>query len=323
VIALDQPRLRDLLDGAFAPDGVASLSVQPSRYRSSFPLDEITVLLRTGGVARLIRKNLAHAALSDQAARAKPVATHDPLREIEMYRAVLPVELGTARYVTSDVDPAADRYDLLIEHVPGIELYQVGDVEGWCDAAAWLARMHERLAPLLGSAATSGARLPQLDADIWRAVAERAIARHANSPRVAAIAQRHAQVVALLESAPPRIIHGDAYASNILLVRDAPQPRVCAVDWENAAIGPALLDLATLLAGWPQRHADRIAAAYRDALPPGSSWSRDPAAFTSTLAACTVQIALQLLASDPQWQPPSAHRKDWLRIAEAALGRLP
>src|SRR5207245_2716577 len=66
---------------------------------------------------------------------------------------------------------------------------------------------------------------------------------------------------------PAMLIHGEFYASNVL-VDDAQQTvRVCPIDWERAAIGPGLIDLAALIAGgWPEQAKMEMAAAYRDEL---------------------------------------------------------
>ena len=70
-----------------------------------------------------------------------------------------------------------------------------------------------------------------------------------------------------LASLPPTFLHGEFYASNVIVPERAGEQRVCPIDWELAAVGPALLDLAALVTGgWEQEQRNAIAGAYWDAL---------------------------------------------------------
>jgi aminoglycoside phosphotransferase (APT) family kinase protein len=94
--------------------------------------------------------------------------------------------------------------------------------------------------------------------------------------------------------------------------------RVCALDWETIARGPALLDLAALTAGRWEEPGDPLAQAYRAALP-------DPpplAAFEADLAAARLLTAARWLAVRPGWTPPPEQSRDWLADAEAIVGRM-
>src|SRR5439155_10574470 len=66
-----------------------------------------------------------------------------------------------------------------------------------------------------------------------------------NKPQVAAIARRYQSVIDQLVQLPATFIHGEFYPSNILVQGGQIRP----VDWETAAIGPALMDVAALCAG--------------------------------------------------------------------------
>ncbi len=63
---------------------------------------------------------------------------------------------------------------------------------------------------------------------------------------VAALASAHERALARLAGLPAVFVHGEFYASNILVSPG----RVCPVDWEMAGIGPGVLDLAALATAW-------------------------------------------------------------------------
>lgn len=301
--------LDDVLRAA-VPDAGAG-RVRPTRYpyTTSAPLYELAVD-RDGGLrTNLLLKDLSWAALTAEARSVKPRLLHDPAREIGVYREVLPLAPnGPPRCLLIVDDDLTGRRWLLLEHVVGRELYQHSDLDPWRRAAAWFGRFHARLAE---PAEALAARLPLLrhDADflqMWLARAVRNVGPEALRPVVAVFP-------ALLErilGQPRSVVHGEAYASNVLVAGD----RVCAVDWETAAIGPCLVDLACLTAGRGWAEADRLVLceAYLGA-PPDAEFLRD-------LDACRLQLALQWLGWSSSWQAPAEHAQDWLgealRLAE-------
>lgn len=85
--------------------------------------------------------------------------------------------------------------------------------------------------------------------------------------------------------------------------------RVAPVDWELAAEGPGLTDLAALVSGWPAADRQALVAAY--AAEPGV-----PAFTARDLDLARFQVAIQWLGwAPPRWQPPPERRHDWLAEA--------
>jgi Ser/Thr protein kinase RdoA (MazF antagonist) len=277
--------------------------------------------LDDGAELRLLFKDLAWASLGESARLAKPEFLHDPLREPAVYASVLaPRGLGP-RYYGGDIDPAAERYWLFIERVEGRELYQVGELELWQATARWLGEMHSALATDR-ERLTERARLIEYDETYYRRWIERALEFAATQPesRVAAlewIAERYDAVVKGLLELPKTVIHGELYASNVLLAGDGSAPRVCPVDWEIAASGPGLVDLAALISGcWAEDEREAIVAAYRSAagIP---TFSRDH------LNLVRLHLAVQWLGwAPPSWTPPEGQRHDWLAEALALAEEL-
>ncbi|MGB7685878.1 MAG: aminoglycoside phosphotransferase family protein [Solirubrobacterales bacterium] len=300
--------------GAAAPEKV---SRRPSDYRTSFPLEELEVTLADGTRLHLAFKRLDWGALGEEARLAKPRFLHDPAREPAVYEAVLaPAHLGS-RYYGSLVDPESERHWLFVEWVEGRELYQVGERALWEEAARWLGGMHSRLAGDLDRQAAA-AHLLSFDESYYRAWIERARDFSRGPGRPPSLADAVDQLVTRYETAldellalPKTVIHGEFYASNVL-VGSGPDPRVCPIDWELAAVAPGLVDLAALISGeWSEEDRGALVSAYRSA--PGV------APFTDRqLDLVRLHLAIQWLGwTESSWVPPEGQRHDWLREALA------
>jgi aminoglycoside phosphotransferase (APT) family kinase protein len=311
--------------------GVAGLELagtierRPYAYRTSFPLEELRVELVGEGPVTLLFKQLDWEALEPEAQVAKPRFLHDPRREPDVYANLLPqAPPGPARYFGALRDP--DRHWLFVERVEGRELFQVGERELWEQAARWLGRFHVAMAPDLDRHQREG-RLIDHDAAFYRRWIERAaqfaVERDDDSAtKVTRLRERHDEVVEALVSQPRTVLHGEFYASNVLvtppncinltthqkvkLMQFGEGVRVAPVDWELAGAGPGLTDLAALVGGWPPTDREALVAAY--AAEPGvpSFASRD-------FDFARLQVAIQWLGwAPPEWEPPEGQRHDWL-----------
>ena len=284
---------------------VTELERRPSESRSSFELDELDVRLAGG---RRLELMLKYVGRLEPAVRAvKPAFLYDPLREIELYRDVLePAGLGTPRFFGAD----CERGWLFIERVQGVELFQVGERATWEFVARWLAGMHGQLA---GDTARAPRAVrydrPYLERWPRRALAfarERGDKPAANA--IAQIANAYGPVLERLLALSRTVVHGEFYASNVLVDASPDPRRVAPVDWEQAGVGPGLVDLAALTAGrWSDADRAAIASAYAKAA--GGDLTADD------LEACRLHVALQWLGWSSEWSPPREHRHDWLAEA--------
>jgi hypothetical protein len=260
-----------------------------------------------------LRKDLAPAALLGEARTAKPAFVHDPRREPAAYREMLrPLAIGP--------HCAAEGEDwIVIERVPGVELWQIGDLGVWVRVAVWVARMHHQLAVALlpghvGRGAGRGVgpshadRVPLLVHDGRLFVAWRERAAAAGAPPVVLAAHRRA--TERLLSIPPTVLHGELYPSNILVRTVGFRLDVWPVDWELAGLGPAVLDVAALTAGgWAASEREAMARGYFDAAGrPPESWN----GFQGDLAAARLHLCVQWIGWAPGWRPPAEHAHDWL-----------
>jgi aminoglycoside phosphotransferase (APT) family kinase protein len=117
------------------------------------------------------------------------------------------------------------------------------------------------------------------------------------------------------------LIHGEFYVSNVLVHETDTGTRICPVDWEMAAIGPGLIDLAALTAGsWSEDERRGFARIYHDALTPAAGGWQPFDEMVTDLTYCRLHLAVQWLGWSADWMPPREHAQDWLaeatRLAE-------
>lgn len=313
---------------------IARLERRPTGYCTSFAIEELGVHLDDGATLTLLFKDLSRQALLEVARRVKPAFLYNPLREIETYRVILaPHHLGTATCYGAVVDPRAGHYWLFLEKVPGLELYQVGEFATWQQVARWLALMHTRFA---GETETLAREVPLLkyDGDYYRLWLRRArtfLCRAGPSQPGGVrhglewLAERYDQVVEHLVALPVTFIHGEFYASNVLVQEQeaVEELRVCPIDWEMAAVGPSLIDLAALTAGgWTEDQKTALALAYHGALTPHDGWPPTTDAFLAALDYCRLHLAIQWLGWSSEWSPPPDHTQSWLGEALSLAEKL-
>jgi thiamine kinase-like enzyme len=303
---------------------VVTIARRPSEYQTTSPMEELEVGLNGGTSLHLLLKDLSPLAVPPAGRHVKPRFVQAPVREIEIYRTLLaPTGIGAAFY-GAIADSRVGRYWLLVERMPGVELYEIGETEVWQAVARWLARMHERFRSVAGAAARA-AQLLRYEPSFYRVWLERALnfARGAPKRRDALhhIAKRHDDVIERLADLRPTVIHGEFHPSNILVDGKLPRIRVYPIDWEMAGLGPGLVDLAALAAGWPERQRAELAEAYRNELISlGGAAERDR--FVEGLACCRIHVALKWLGWSRSWVPPPQHTQDWLGEALGAIDEL-
>jgi hypothetical protein len=296
---------------------IVRLERRPSPYTSSFALEEIDVVFADGSEAALVMKDLSPDAMDVDARRARPAFLSEPRREIQTYRHILPhAPAGTAACYGVAAGRTASRYRLLLERVDGHELRHVGAFSMWKRTAQWIARFHASVPPADIDRLARRAKLLVYDEAFYWQWLERARDFAARSPKASGvggaearrvldrIARGYASVVSRLTAMPRTVIHGEFYPCNILIRGRGRHARVCPVDWELAAVGPGLIDLAALMTGWDDRAQRALMRAYRQ--------GRIRTEFQTDLDACRLHLAIRMLGWSDNWTPPPQHARDWL-----------
>jgi hypothetical protein len=307
---------------------------RPSEYSSSFALEELDISLDDGITLELMFKDLGWQALMESARGVKPSWLYNPLREIEVYQTILArSRLGTAACYGAVADPGSRCYWLFLERVPGLRLCHVGDFAIWQQVASHLAVMRNGFAGEIASMEQAQrAHFLRYDGDFYRVwlhrarefVSAKGLPDSKNDCRgFEKLAERYDRVIERLMALPATFIHGEFYPSNILIHQTGAGVRVCPVDWEMAALGPGLLDLASLTAGkWTDEQKKALVLAYSNASPPGRSGLTMPEDLRVALECCWLHLAVQLLGLSPQWSPPAEYARNWLREALDGAERL-
>jgi hypothetical protein len=280
---------------------VAMVRRRTWEYHTSHPMQELHVELTDGSTFDLLLKDLAPDRQLPEARRTRPAFIYNPRREIDVYREVLSraPNLDTPAFYGAAIDQRreSERYWLFIECVRGVPLWQC-ELDAWPAAARWLRTLHaQRLESLPPS-------LLRHDAAFYARWIERAAKFRPTELRP--IEKNYRRVIDRLVSIPPAFIHGEFYPSNVL-VQDG--HRIRAVDWETAAVGPGLIDLAALAGGEVDDDVRRQLA-------------REYGAVDEDLDFCRLHLAVQWLGWSEQWTPPREHAHDWLAETIALAKKL-
>lgn len=325
--------LEALFSRASRSPRIVDLDARPMPYASSFAIEAANVRFDDGTTLELVCKDTGEAAMLPEAQRIKPRILYDPRREIAVYERILaPFDVGAPRFYGSAIDEPRGRYWLFIERVPGVPLTEVGDFEVWKRASAWLASMHGRVAhdPRLARAAAEVplVRYDRAQARVWMERAQWYLHADETQPRssrlrFAALLWQYEGVLDEIAAQPAGFVHGEFFASNVLVETATGQMRVRPVDWEVAGVGPMLMDLAALTAGgWTEEQRAELANGYRAVIgeESGTVWPHDD--FMRALDCCRLQLAVQRLGWARQWTPPATQSQDWLGEALAVADRL-
>jgi Ser/Thr protein kinase RdoA (MazF antagonist) len=295
-----------------------------SAYSSSYTVETLDVTLARGKKLRLVLKDVSPPSVLATAQQVRPHFLYHPSREIEVYKKILnPARDGSARCVGAVNSAELERHWLFLERVEGRLLWQIGDLAHWDAAARWLGVFHSAgsggKAKRAGSATGAPDTLLRYDEkffSMWIGRAEKFLKRRqaAELKQFAALAKNYHRVVKKLVALPQHFIHGEFYASNVIVRAGAVAQKICAIDWELAGIGPDALDLAALTAGeWSDAEKRRFVSAYRGGLDSNRAPSVEE--LLEAMELCQLHLSVQMLGWAEDWSPPEKHAQNWLREA--------
>jgi hypothetical protein len=308
-------------DGQPRPLRVMDLMRRPFEYATSATIEHVAAVMDDGATRQFVLKHVSQ--ISEKARRAKPAFVLDPQREIEVYRRLLsPMQIGP-RLIGSAASPQTAGCWLLIEHVDGHALHEEGDLQAWMAVARWTAEMHARFAALDRDAAQHDARLLKYDRGWYAQWLDRArrffsFEGPAHSRRTSSslrwLADRYEKVIERLLALPLTVVHGELYASNVLIRGTPSRPAVYPVDWEMTAIGPGIVDLAALTSGyWTEADRRALIAAYASGSDAWSGVRLDDV--IELVMYAQIHLAVQWLGWFGRRQAAAGHARDWLSDA--------
>jgi tRNA A-37 threonylcarbamoyl transferase component Bud32 len=239
--------------------------IRRSRYPhiGSYDCERVTVEFRSGDEIVLFLKNYSRSRLSkDQPERRR-------IRELGIYRDLLHNSgLGTPDYYAAMCDDREGKHWLLLELVEA-EVVEDIDEHNGVPAVNWLARMQRHFLDRADDLTRSNfliehdaAYFQMKAADATRDVATQAAV---HSMALEPALECYLNNIDRMTQQPRCLVHGAYIPWHIFIDRLCDPIRVCAVDWELAARGATLYDLAIFVDDAPAAIRERLCLAYSDA----------------------------------------------------------
>jgi hypothetical protein len=232
-------------------------------YVGSYDCDLITAHLSTGERFRLFLKDYR----VSQKSKDEPDQRRE--RELGAYRDILSqTDLGNPEYYGSIWDNSEGRFWIFLEYVEGV-IIKDHNLEHDMLAAEWLGKMQGfflQHPDILNSCDF----LIHQDGEFFRSKASLALwnvsqISRPSASQLARIVDSYDQIIEVLDDQPRTLVHGAYIPWHILLDFNQEPTRVCAIDWELAAFGPVLYDLAYFTDGMNFKSRNRVFNAYRRA----------------------------------------------------------
>ncbi|HWP32648.1 MAG TPA: aminoglycoside phosphotransferase family protein [Solirubrobacterales bacterium] len=320
-------KLRGLLESEVLPrvrggqSSIAELRSAPSPSATSYAAQVVTVRLTDGATLRMFLKDFGSSRLFKEDASGRRA------RELHVYRDLLrDAELGVPAYYGAVWNEERERFWIVIELVDGVP---VADCEfgSWPAGTAWLARMQG----LYAREPDRFERSPLLirhDADFFGSRSERALW---SAGRISARATRRLRrilsgyddFVALMADQPSTFVHGSYRPENVLIEDPSEPSRVCVVDWELAAIGSPLYDLARLCDGFRGARLDWLLDSYgREAGAQGVPVP-DLERMVEALDCFSLHRVVKAISHALEKGRTRRQVSDWLDYGETVRARLP
>ena len=172
-------------------------------------------------------------------------------REASVYEHLLNENIiGPPRFYGLEESNDNGQTVLVLEFLEAKPLKRSLDPEIWVLVARWLARTHSRF--LNFEIQTPFDNLLRIHSQAFfqewaiRAAAAAAECSKEAGRKTAEILDQYERVAAPLAQGPHTLVHGEFYCTNILFQPNGTGVRICPYDWETAALGCGILDLAYL-----------------------------------------------------------------------------
>jgi aminoglycoside phosphotransferase (APT) family kinase protein len=244
-----------------APERGAIASIERERcgHLSWYATYIVTVRFRQGEPLRIFMKDFGSPRYITQALAER----RD--RETRTYSELLAGrDLETAEYFGTEFNEEEGRLWMFLEYVPGTPA-RYCEFPVWIEAARWAGRFHANFA----SESLRGVDfLEHHDRAFFESRAQDAMRMvHTDSPHLAgrleSILKSYEEAVETIVAQPTTLVHGSFSAVQILWSPNGNGGRVCAVDWERAAVGSGCYDLVRIVDGFEPARRALLLDAYR------------------------------------------------------------
>jgi aminoglycoside phosphotransferase (APT) family kinase protein len=216
-------------------------------------------------------------------------------------------------------DESAGRHWLLLEFVEGRTLHH-SSIKGRIAAAAWLARLHATIAGHQAELAQPGVLLDYDDA-YFLGIAERA--RQAVGSRsgslqrgLEAVVSGYEAIAERCSTGPRTLVHGSYRPTNILVDSRVTPVRICPVDWELAAVGPHLHDLAFIADGCDRSTIEHLCDSYAGDARAAGFEVMDTEEVLAEIERLRLHKTLRSLARSTEWAYPDDVVADLVTTAQ-------
>jgi len=232
--------------------------------QTSFAVHILQVHLTSGDTLKLFVKDFSSSILPKDGLEQRSE------RERRVYRELLAQQdLGTAHYFGTVAKPGQTGFYLLLEFVEGMWL-KYRDFDDWVSAAGWLGMLHGTFMNRQDDLAAADF-LIRHDAGFFREKAETALTAVSQfsedyADQLTSVLDGYSRLIDIMVSQPATLVHGSFRVQNILVTNTGLATRICPVDWELAATGGGLCDLAFIAHGYAPDKAEILLNAYRTQL---------------------------------------------------------
>lgn len=237
--------------------GQVRIDRRPNRYQSTSPSEVATVWVADTLLTRFLSKTISARVGGSIRWRWGPDYEAGVYQEV-----LLPTGVAVPDFYGIFSDERGMRH-LAVRFIEGAlpvsKASPAGSAMG--PAATWLGRFHAQLAVERLTAIQKAVLKAHDEAyyEMWfrraRPFLEAASTHH---PNLIELARNAEPVIRLLIDSPHAVVHGDFSPSNVLMGPEG----VSVVDWESAAIGPCVIDLASLIEGWDADVTERCVNLY-------------------------------------------------------------
>jgi hypothetical protein len=243
---------------------IRGMSWEAIAIQTSFAAQILTLHLSNGEYLKLFVKDFSSSILP------KDNLVQRSTREHHVYRDLLAQEnLDTAHYFGAVHKPGQQGFYLLIEFVDGMWL-KYRDFDDWVAAAGWLGMLH---GTFINKQADLQAAdfLVKHDADFFTAKADKALQAvtqfsQAQADQLICALDGYDDIIDIMASQPVTLVHGSFRVQNILVASASSATRICPIDWELAATGGGLHDLAFIAHGYAPDKVEILLDTYREQL---------------------------------------------------------